>query len=309
MANLKYTSDIVDYVLFKSGEKTDGTSSYNAKALEYINSAYRKIWTGGSEFDVDINENWIWLRDRGTLTLQPKITTGTISIVNNSTSATLSASQSTSTVGYYFKITGHEDIFRVSAHTAGTTAVTLDSVYTGTTNTAASYTLFKLDYTLASDVIDVLSPITTQRANGNNGRIEGVSLSKIPTLSTMVAGVPEKFSYISDTTIRFDKYVDTEMVRIDYWYKKRPADLTDSPSEEPVVPLRHRHVLGNIALMDLLIDMNDDRAEAAGLISKQGLLAMSRENQARIATIGSEYAAVIPRWDLLNSFKPAIEPY
>lgn len=309
VANFQYTADIMSYILFKAGEKTDGTSDFDAKALEYINSAYRKIWTGGGEFDVDINEDWTWLRSRSTFTLQTKITTGTVSVTNNSTTATLSATQATDVDNYYFKVDGHEDVFRISSHTGGSDTLTLDSVYTGDTDTAASYTLFKLDYTLASDAIEILSPMRVNRTNGNDGKVNGVSLNRLPPLQNVVGGVPNRFAYVDDTTIMFNKYAEDELIRVSYWYKKRPADLTDSGSEEPEVPLRHRHVIGNIALFDLLTDMNDDRAETYGLAAKQGLLAMSRENQSRISMMDGTFGAVLPRWDLLSTSNYEQEPY
>lgn len=309
MANFKFTQDIKNYILFKAGEKTDGTSDFDTKAIEYINAAYRKIWSGGGEFDVDINEDWLWLRTRSTFTLLPKITTGTVSVTNNSTTATLSASQALDVDDYYFKIDGHEDVFRIATHTAATTGLVLDSVYTGTTDTSANYTLYKLDYTFETDTIDILSPMTTSRSNDNHGRIEGLTLDKMVPLVRMRSGIPNKFAYIDDNTVRFDRYMDTDLLRVDYWYKKRPADLTDSGSEEPEIPLRHRHILGNVALWDLLLDINDDRAETVGLSAKNGLLAMSRENQARIAMIGGRYGQILPRWDLDTVERFNREPY
>ncbi len=309
MANFKYTSDIIAYILFKAGEKIDGTSDYDSKALEYVNAAYRKIWTGGSEFDVDINEDWTWLRARSTFTLQTAITTGTVSVTNDSVTATLSAAQAVDMDDRYFKVDGHEDVFRVSAHTASSDTLTLDSVYTGSTDATASYTLFKLDYTLASDAIEILAPMMANRVNNNEGRIDGISLNKLPPLQNIGGGIPNKFAYVDDTTIMFNKYAVDELVRVNYWYKKRPADLTDSGSEEPEVPLRYRHIIGNIALFDLLMDMNDDRSETYGLAAKQGLLSMSRENQARISMMDGTYGAIVPRWDLLAPLDYEVESY
>lgn len=309
MANFQFTQDIKKYILFKAGEKVDGTSDFDAKAIEYINAAYRKIWSGGGEFDVDINEDWLWLRTRGVITLQPKITTGTVSVTNDSVTATLSATQSTDVDNYYFKVEGANDVFKISSHTSGSDTLTLDSVYTGSTDTAASYILYKLDYIFATDSIDILSPMTTTRNNDNDGYIEGVTLDRIKPLNSVISGIPNKFAYLDDTQIRFDRYSDTDLIRIDYYYKKRPTDLTDSGSEEPEVPLRHRHVIGNVALWDLLLDMNDDRAEVVGLSAKNGLLAMSRENQARVAMMGGRYGHILPRWDLDTIERFNREPY
>src|SRR5258708_16843364 len=41
---LKFTSEIVDDVLFRCGEPTDGTSDFDVTALNYVKRAYRAIW-------------------------------------------------------------------------------------------------------------------------------------------------------------------------------------------------------------------------------------------------------------------------
>jgi hypothetical protein len=305
MANLKYSSDILDYILFRAGEKSDGTSDFDAQSLIYLNAAYKKIWQGGGEFDPAINEDWVWLRKSGNIILQSKISTGTVSVTNNSASATLSASQATDVAGWFFKIDGHEAVFKISVHGGGTDALTLDSVYTGDTNTTASYKLVKLDYTLANDAIEILSPMETYfKANRSfvyDGQIAGVSLQSVPYRNELLSGVPEYFSQIDATTVRFNRYADSDLIRIDYRYKKLPADLTDSGSEEPLVPLHHRHVLANIALYDLWTDKNDDRADSVSLVAKQGLKAMAVENQNRLSQMDHTYGKIHSRVDYCNS--------
>ncbi len=304
MANLKYSSELLDYVLFKAGEKTDRTSDFDSQSLIYLNAAYRKIWQGGGEFDPTINEDWTWLRKKGNLILQPKITTGTISVTNDSATATLSASQATDVVNWFFKVDDYEGIFRVATHGGSTDAITLDSVYTGSTNATASYKLVKLEYTLASDAIEILSPMRTahktNRWFNDDGKIHGLPSESISELYELRAGIPYFFSQIDETTVRFDRYADSDLIRVDYRYKKRPAALTDSGSEEPLIPLHHRHVLANIALFDIWTDKNDDRAEPVSLIAKQGLKAMSVENQNRLSQMDGDYGRIRPRNDYLS---------
>ena len=304
MANLKFSSDLLEYILFEAGEKTDGTSDFDAQALIWLNANYKKIWQGGSEFDPDINEDWTWLRKSGNIILEAKITTGTVSVTNNSATATLSASQSTDVVNWFFKVDDHEGVFQIATHGGASATLTLDSVYTGDTNAAASYKLVKLEYTLASDAIEILSPMETafkaNRRFNYDGKIQGVSLTAVPWRVELLAGIPEFFSQIDETTIRFNRYADEDLVRIDYRYKKRPADLTDSGSEEPLVPLHHRHVLANMALFDLFKVKNDDRADTTSLIAKQGLKSMAVENQNRLSQMDGTYGRIIPRGDLFN---------
>ncbi len=320
MANLKYSADLIDYILFRSGEKTDGTSDFNDQALIYLNAAYRKIWQGGGEFDPSINEDWVWLRDEGNLIMQTKIDTGTISVINDSATATLSSAPLTTDLdGWFLKTDDHKGIFVVSAHSAGDNSIILDSVYTGDTNATASYKLVKLDYTLASDAIEVLSPMKTAHrgvdwgwVGGVNRNINGVSIQSIPWNYDLRAGVPLVFSQISSTAIRFDRYADDDLIRIDYWYKNRPNDLTDSGTEEPLVPLHHRHVMANIALFDIWTDKNDDRADMFSLIAKQGLKAMSIENQSRLSQMDEGYGRIRPRTDFYSyphGYRYIGEPY
>ena len=61
MSNLQFSADILDDMLFRAGEPTDGTSEYESKALESLNRAYQALWMGGAELDTTINEDWWWL--------------------------------------------------------------------------------------------------------------------------------------------------------------------------------------------------------------------------------------------------------
>jgi len=302
MANLQYSSDIIEHVLFEAGEKTDGTSDFDSRVLIWVNSAYRKIWQGGGEFDPTVNEDWTWLREQGSLILQEKISTGTVSVTNNSATATLSASQSTDVDNWFFKVDDYEGIFRVSAHAAPSATLTLDSVYTGDTNAIANYKLVKLDYTLNSSAIEILTPMyTAHRANNYirnpQGVINGISKQRLTKPYELLAGIPDTFTQIDSTTVRFNRYIDSGLKRIDYWYKAKPSDLTDSGSEEPLIPLHHRHVLANIALYDLLKAKNDDRADVVSLIAKAGLKAMSIENRRRLSQMDGTYGHIRPRND------------
>src|ERR1043166_2731863 len=113
-----------------------------------------QICRGGSELDPTTEEDWYWLRKPapGVLLLQPPITTGPLSAPLGSTAATLSTAPTDytganlSVANWFLKVGTHADIFRVSAHTSGSTALTLDGAFTGTTVIGSDYTLFLIDY-------------------------------------------------------------------------------------------------------------------------------------------------------------------
>lgn len=318
MANYTTGADLVDAILFAAGEPTDGTSDFNSRALELLNRAYRALWTGGGELLPGINETWWWLRKAlpGVLTLTPAITAGTVLVTNNSTAATLSSAPSVDCDNWYFKVDTHPDVFRISAHTAAATALTLDSVYTGPTAAAAAYKLFKLEYDLASDVLSLVSPM---RAYQDGRReIDGVELSALERdypLSEVGAGVPQKFSVVAETsagvyTVRFSHYGgdgsdSAELIRVDYDYNQVPSDLTDAAGSVPLVPKEYRHVLSDFATGWLLSEKNDDRASEYFGAAKSGVSAMVLESRRRQHVMGRSFGRIYARQaDMPHSQSP-----
>ena len=75
-------------------------------------------------------------------------------------------------------------------------------------------------------------------------------------------------------------------MRVEYDYIKRPAALANTPLEEPLVPLEHRHVIADLALAYLFMDKNDSRAAQVLQLAQAGLVTMAGENRARLSTIG-----------------------
>ena len=307
MSNYRYTADLMADVLFRSGEKIDGSSDFDAAALRYINRAYQAVWMGGSEFDSTINDTWWWLRNEATIIMDTPISTGTVSVTNGSTSVTLSSAPAASMTNWFFKVSDEANVFRVSQHIAGNTGVTLEATYTGSTNATATYSLFKMEYDLPSAAIKILDPMNAYKDSRHE--ISGTSLRDIEStwpLNLVEAGVPSKFAMVDSNTIRFNRSGTTDAtngVKIDYNYLVRPDDLTDSGAEEPLVPLEYRRLLADIALFWLFADKNDDRASGVGSAAKALLRAMSRENRSRWANWG-DYATIRPRLSRPERIRP-----
>lgn len=301
MTTLQYTSDLMNDVLFRAGEPTDGSSDFNTQALEYLNRAYRALWSGGGELDKNINEPWLWLRKDppGTLILNPIVDTGSVTVTNNSTTITFSSPPSASMANRFFKVDTHPDVFRISAHTASSATATLDTVYTGASGSGLTFRVFQLEYTLANDVLQIVSPM---RAYANNQfDIDGTDLKNMDheyPLNIAETGCPSQFAQVTDTKVRFNKAggaTATELIRVEYDYTYKPADLANTANEEPVVPLKYRQVLADYALFMLWTIKNDSRAEALGLQAKAGLQAMVNDNRGRLTEISFSYGKIIPR--------------
>lgn len=302
MANYTTSADLVDDILFRSNEKTDGTSDFNSTALQYLNRAYQGIWSGGSELDPTINEVWWWLRkdDQGVLTLNPIQDTGTISVTNNNNSITFSSAPSASMAGRHFKVDDHADVFIITAHTGGATGATLESVYTGDTDTAASYKAFQLDYSLASDILYLTSPFIAFQ--DNRREIPVIALDELRTkwpLETAGSGVPRNAAFIGEESVRFSHYggtTSTDFIKIDYEYIYEPSDLADDTGA-PLVPRQYRKVLSDWATGFLLADKDDVKARDMVALAAGGLASMAKENRRRamLASGSSNFARILPR--------------
>lgn len=297
MANLQYSSEILDYMLQRAGETTTGNSKFEARALIFLNRAYRSLADGGLEFDNRKIRDWWWLYTQSNIILQPAYTTGTVSVTQNSTGITLSATVATSRAGWYFKVDGWPDVFKVSAHTAGTAAMTLDSVYTGDTNATATYKLFDVEYDLPADFARLYAPLRAHQ--GGPHEVYSLSLREFNEqfpISQIQTGIPDRFTFMDSNTLRFNRYIaaDDDYVRLDVPYMATVTDLTDSGSEEPLVPARYRHVLADLGTYFLMFDKEDPKTEGMLAQAKSGLKAMQNEQDARVARMGYP-GRILPR--------------
>lgn len=312
MANLQYATDIKSYVLDKADEVTTGGSDFDSVAEELINRQYMAISLGGQELDPQIQEDWFWLRKDppGTLVINPSIATGTVAVTNNNTGITFSSAPTASMTGRLFRVDGHEDVFRIAAHTGGAAGAILDTVYTGTTDATASYTLMQVEYDLASDMLKLFSPMRVDRQNNNDDpyKVYGMDLDVLlrewPT-RLLEQGVPDSFAVVAQSstawTIRFNRYgldTATELIRVEYDYLQRPTMLSQwasTETEEPLIPWEWRSVLADAALFLLMLLKNDDRADTYGLSARNGLRAMAQENRQKRGTMSPDVGWIFPR--------------
>lgn len=152
---MRATPDLIAAVLRKSGELTDGTSSYAVDALDYLNSVYRGVLSGGNEFGIDVDDPWAWaLAPRPlVLTLNPTFEKNVALTINQRT-GTFAAAPTTSMVGRVLKLEDEYDYYVIRAHTAGATTFVLDQPYPGATGTYAAQAI-QLDYDLVDDTVIV----------------------------------------------------------------------------------------------------------------------------------------------------------
>lgn len=118
---------------------------------------------GGNELNIDVDEPWVWAKHRKPIIIQinPSLTAGTVSVSYGSNIATLSnapvdpiSQASISVQNYMLKSQNSPECYIVANHTAGSTILQLDSLYSQTT-ASTSYTLFQLDYELTPSYISI----------------------------------------------------------------------------------------------------------------------------------------------------------
>lgn len=175
------TADIMDYCLRKGGEPTSGTSAYETILLDDLNRAYHAVIAGGTIFDATIDEDWIWAKAKRPIVieLQPKYTTGSISLTNGSEVGAFSSAPTDSLQGYYLRNDADETWYQIAQHTAGATAFELDGLYAGTTASAATYRAVKLDYELSPSHIVI---------DSRNNKIDFEETASSELTATLTAG-------------------------------------------------------------------------------------------------------------------------
>jgi hypothetical protein len=149
-ANLTYSA--VETRVMNSLRLATTNTTEQAKVQNLINEVYR---------DIAAKADWWWLLKRAVINTVAKITAGTVDVTKGSTSITFSIATGTDVSGYVFIISGSTDdsdaVYRIATNPAGGTAATLDAAYTGATNTAASYSLYKDAYSLPTDTGKVIN--------------------------------------------------------------------------------------------------------------------------------------------------------
>lgn len=275
------TTELAQAVEFEMGEVTDGTSQFRTRIVNELDRAHKILIAGGGELNADTNGKPIrrptifpWARAANPLVLNLEVPydTGTVSLTNGSTTATFSASVTADKAGWYLQIDNDPEVYRISAHGGSSDTMTLDAAFVGTTDTAASYTLFKLDYTVGSD--DVMFFTQEIHSFKDDTRVEIIPLEtlyKRYPLKDVSKAMPQKAAILKQSngtlTIRFNSYPeDTE--RLLFYYVPEPTDL-DTSSSDPIIPRHHRKVLVHLTAYYMMRGKDDDRANSHFGTAKQ----------------------------------------
>lgn len=134
--------DIQTYIQNELKVQSADTESVN-RIKRSINSYYLN--------ELMPKKDWWWARRRADIVTQPAFTSGTASVVGNSTAVTLTEAPASSREGWYFVANSYNEIYRVRSHVGGSTTLELETPYMGVTDTAIRFTLFTDEVPLPAD--------------------------------------------------------------------------------------------------------------------------------------------------------------
>ena len=247
--------------LERADENTDGTSDWDAAARRAVVRAHHFFLSTHPWWFLEVTPPGVFL------TVAP-ITNRTVTIAaaGESVAATLSSSVTPSLVDYKIKATGEDWSARITAHTSGTDALTLDAA-PETKAAGTACTIFKDEYDLIATVGMLVDGLWT--GNGDFIALKSEDYLRTTYPDPPDSGwPPECFTRITKRRIRLSQYPDA-VHRIEYPYTEIQAD--PSGAGALVIDQNFRWVLSDGGLYFLHLFKSDKRAEAAKALFEQGI--------------------------------------
>lgn len=293
---LSNVRELKEDVLFRASEGLTG-SAWDSKVIDYLNRVYRTLAAGASEFLPEYVDDWWWMRAADNLMIEPIYNTGFVSMTQGSDLITFSVPPDFSISGRRLRFIGHSDLFIIDTHLASEATAILDEPYTGNTDPASAFEAMKVEYDLSVMAQVLISPMIGFKTPHRVLGMAPERMDELYPLMNLRPGIPEAFSLEDENRVRFSHGGRTDGITMRMEYRYRPVvdDLTDSVMSIPLVPAQWMHVLGDMALVYVLLDKNDDRSNAAALGARTGLAAMLKENRRRINKIDHLAGHIAPR--------------
>lgn len=187
MAQFRTTADIINLALTNGGEVINGTSPYLTQLLNYLNRVHYTLVAGGTipvgnDSSITIDEVWPWSKAHSPmiLELEPKYTTGTVSLTIGSEVGTFSAAPTSSLQGWYLRVVGKDEFLRIDQHAANSTNFEINGAYPDATGTGLTYEAYKLDYELVPSFITI---------DSSNNQIQFQEAAGVTQTGVLTAGV------------------------------------------------------------------------------------------------------------------------
>lgn len=280
--------DLVQATLDRMGEsQTDTAGDFYASVQREVVRAHREICRA---------HPFLFLRSNppGALVTVASYTTGTITVTKGATAATLSAAPAAglgSFKGRKLVVSGWAEYYRITAHTAGAVALTLDAAYQGTTVAGQAYTIYEDEYDLAADVRYIVGMYTADAGLKIEQRSEDWIRAEYPE-PTGGAWPPKYFCRIGEVRIRFSQYPTLDR-RIEYPYTVMAADIDGVGVAIPIPQDARQLVADGAAYFGYLLK-NDNRADGSALLFKSSLEQLILEDGRKRLALGGQWTGTGP---------------
>jgi len=272
---VKTFEDIYNSVLRRIKIPTTDTESLNA-VKESVNTRYESIV---------FRKKWRWRRTQFDIVVPALYNTGTVAATNGSRQFVGTGTVWTAEmVGWFIEAGAKEETYKVVAIDVAAQTLELSATFQGTTNAAASYTLFKYEHGLPPDCeeldlvwhghrrypLDLTSPRELKELLIKNPGAEGwATACTVEGFKDYSGPLLGEFLLLHDflggtqkddlKLLTYPHIPDTSYVlHIDYMIK---VDALDADSDEPLIPLEKRHILVYGALSDMFLR---ERADDTG---------------------------------------------
>ena len=260
MANYDTGLDILTNVLSRADELEIGVAEREEEAKTYIQAAYISV----------LGEGYPWPFARksppGTLTTNV-IRTVTATLTQSSASFTfITAPAGIDLAGRKVWFDGDDVIYRISTYNTGTFTGTFDGIFLNVDGTYTGH-VFQDEYNLATDFLRPVSHKFLRPGDGL-GIVELIGLDEMEGRSDRAqswqgSNNPEYCAFIGNRRIKLWPWT-SESKRYTYHYLYHPGVLTfdgNATTDALIIqPSEDRVVVALMAVGNLLIDKNDDRA-------------------------------------------------
>lgn len=231
-------------------------SSDQTRLQRWLNIAYKEICS---------SDNWPFLTRVEIIQTTPDYTTGTASVSSGSSSVTLSVAPSVSMAERYIKFSSSDNWYRISAHTAATTTLTITPSYGPSSNfTSGTFTIRRLYYALSSDTEQIINAQLSAPSN----RLESLSAyANEPALGMLdILGAPEGYFVGSATesgkpAVSF--YPTPDTVYNVYMRSKKIVTELSANTDLPLIPVHYHSTIVNLASYYGFHKLDDNRANDA----------------------------------------------
>lgn len=267
-------SDLITDLINRVREQSSVTAT-TTQAKRYINTALVDFHLAGAE-------KLPWTERRATITTHPRYTTGTLSATQGSASITGASTTWNTNNGHGQKnmrasgklvIAGRQEVYTVVSVGSDTSA-TITPAYVGDTESGLTYTYFEDEYSLASDFAKPLDQrsFDTGREILLVGRQDFRRLyprNRTPSTRirhAVLLDLPPEGNTTPVRKVQFAPPPSTAIV-VPYSYVTKNlvvsatgtgAEQLSADTDEPIMPLRTRHVLVYHALYHWYRDRKDD---------------------------------------------------